>query len=126
MFLKVLGRFILLIPLRVYMKIVNMKDLEIVKGCGKLKELYGSDNLNLAYTIIEEGFKAHKHEKTEEVYFIVKGKGKIKIGDEVCDIKEGDVIPIPIGVYHCITEVSETIELIAVSYPGFDADDMIY
>ncbi|MCK5107507.1 MAG: cupin domain-containing protein [Nanoarchaeota archaeon] len=108
------------------MKIVNMKDLEIVKGCGKLKELYGSDNLNLAYTVIKECFKPHKHEKTEEVYFIVKGKGKIKIGDKVCDVKDGDVIPIPKNEYHCITEVSETIELIAVCYPGFDESDMIY
>jgi mannose-6-phosphate isomerase-like protein (cupin superfamily) len=107
------------------MKIVNMKDLEIVKGCGKLKELYNSENLNLAYTIIEEGFKKHKHNKTEEVYFVVKGKGKIRIGDEVSEVKEGDVIPIPKNKYHCITEVSEKIELIAVSN-GFDESDMIY
>ena len=108
------------------MKIVNMKDLEVVKGCGRLKELYSSKNLNLAYTIIEEGFKEHKHEKKEEVYFVVKGKGKIKIGDEIADIKEGDVVEIPIGKYHSIISVEETIELMAVTHPGHDESDVFY
>lgn len=109
------------------MKIANRKDVKPIKeACGKLQELYNSDDLNLSYSVITDGSKSHKHKKTEEVYFILKGKAKVKVGDDIFPIKAGDVFLIPKNEYHNIQDVEETIELIVVTSPKFDPKDLIY
>ena len=109
------------------MDIINRKNIKPIEdACGKLHELYNSDNLSLSYSIITDSSKPHKHIKMEEVYFIVKGKAKLKVGDEVFTIKAGDVFSIPKDKYHNIQDVEETIELVVVTNPKFDPNDLIY
>jgi mannose-6-phosphate isomerase-like protein (cupin superfamily) len=62
----------------------------------------------------------------EEVYFIVKGKAKLKIENDIFPIKAGDVFSIPKNKYHNIQDVEETIELVVVTNPKFDPKDIIY
>ena len=109
------------------MEIVNRKDIQpILDACGKLEELYNSDNLSLSYVVIDSNARSHMHKKTEEVYFIIKGKANMKIGDEKRPIKEGDVISIPKNQFHSIEDVEETMELVVVTHPKYDPDDLIY
>jgi mannose-6-phosphate isomerase-like protein (cupin superfamily) len=109
------------------MKIVNRKDIKpIADACGKLQELYASDNLSLSYSVITDSSKPHKHKKMEEVYFIIKGKAKLKVGDEIFTIQKGDVFSIPKNKYHNIQDVEETIELVVITNPKFDPDDLIH
>ena len=109
------------------MKIANRKNIKPIEdACGKLQELYNSDNLSLSYSIITNRSKPHKHKKTEEVYFILKGNAKIKVGDEIFPVKAGDVFSIPKNEYHNIQDVEETIELVVVTNPKFDPSDLIY
>jgi len=91
-----------------------------------LQELYHSDNLSLSYSIITENSKPHKHQKIEEVYFVLKGKAKIKIEKDIFEIKSGDVFSIPKNKFHNIQDVEEKIELIVVTNPGFNSNDLIY
>lgn len=109
------------------MKIINKKNIKPIKGtCGELQELYNSDNLSLSYSVITDGSKPHKHKKTVEVYFIVKGKAKLKVGDSIFPIQAGDVFSIPKNKYHNIQDVEETTELMVVTNPKFDPTDLIY
>jgi mannose-6-phosphate isomerase-like protein (cupin superfamily) len=109
------------------MNIVNRKNIKPLEdACGKLQELYNSDNLSLSYSVITDNSKSHKHLKMEEVYFIVKGKAKLKIEDEIFTIKTGDVFSIPKNKYHNIQDVEETIEIVVVTNPKFDPKDLIY
>lgn len=109
------------------MKIVNRKNIKPIEdACGKLQELYNSDNLSLSYSVITGSSKPHKHQKMEEVYFIVKGKARLKVGDKIFTIEAGDVFSIPRNEYHNIQDVEETIELVVVTNPKFDPDDLIY
>lgn len=109
------------------MKIVNRKNIKpITDACGKLQELYNSENLSLSYAVIKDGSKPHKHRKMEEVYFIVKGKAKLKIENDIFPIKAGDVFSIPKNKYNNIQDVEETIELVVVTNPKFDPKDIIY
>ena len=48
-------------------------------------------------------YESHKHEDHEEIYYIIKGKGKIRIGDEESKFREGDIIYIPEKIIHTIT-----------------------
>ena len=109
------------------MKIINRKNIKPIKdACGELQELYNSNNLSLSYAIITDSSKPHKHEKMEEVYFIIKGKAKLKVGDKILPIETGDIFSIPKNKYHNIQDVEETIELVVVTNPKFDPDDLIY
>ena len=48
-------------------------------------------------------YESHKHEDHEEIYYIIKGKGRIRIGTEESTFQEGDVIYIPEKEFHTIT-----------------------
>lgn len=80
----------------------------------------------MSYAVIKDNSKPHKHKKMEEVYFILKGKAKLKIGNKIFPIKAGDVFSIPKNEYHCIQEIEKTIELVVVTSPRFDPKDLIY
>jgi mannose-6-phosphate isomerase-like protein (cupin superfamily) len=109
------------------MKIINRKDIKYIKdACGKLQELYNSKNLSLSYSIIQNKSRAHMHKKMEEIYFIVKGKADLKIGNKIFPIKAGDVFAIPKNKYHNIQNVKEIIELVVVTSPKFNSKDIIY
>lgn len=59
-------------------------------------------------TIMKEGEKAtlHTHESYEELYYIVEGEAKVRIGDEELTVSRGDIIYIPPGVTHNVEAVS--------------------
>jgi len=42
----------------------------------------------------------HKHEDVEQVYFILKGRARVRLGDEVFEVGEGDFVYIPRGTLH--------------------------
>jgi mannose-6-phosphate isomerase-like protein (cupin superfamily) len=63
-------------------------------------------------------YERHDHQDHEEVYYIINGSGKIKIGDEVAKFRDGDVIYIPENTSHSITnDGSEMVEFLA--FGGF-------
>lgn len=54
---------------------------------------------------------AASHPKTEELYFVLKGKGKIQVGEEVHDIEEGVLVYIPFNTGHRLYNTQEDEEL---------------
>ena len=53
------------------------------------------ETLGLSLFSLEPGFRipfGHKHASQEEVYVIVKGSGRVKVGDDVIDVKQWDAI----------------------------------
>ena len=42
----------------------------------------------------------HNHRGQEEVYFFVRGTGKMELDGKVMDVKEGDTVLIEDGVFH--------------------------
>jgi len=49
----------------------------------------------------------HKHDDVEQVYFILKGKARVKLGDEVIEAGEGEFIYIPRGLLHSNENIGE-------------------
>jgi mannose-6-phosphate isomerase-like protein (cupin superfamily) len=43
----------------------------------------------------------------EEIYIIQNGRGRMQVGDEVCEVEPGDAIHIPIGLFHELTNTGE-------------------
>jgi mannose-6-phosphate isomerase-like protein (cupin superfamily) len=55
----------------------------------------GMENSGLSYLKVAPGFRmpfGHKHKNQEEVYVLVSGKARMKIEDEVKDLKQWDAV----------------------------------
>ena len=77
-------------------KIVKEDERYIVKDNSTLK------NLIVSSTDLKPGksTSGHNHPGQEEVYNFVKGKGLMKIDEDVFPVSEGDVILIEDGQFH--------------------------
>jgi len=55
----------------------------------------------------------HYHAGVDEVYFVIKGKGKVHVNDEVADIAYGDAVPVKAGEIHALeSSATEPLELV--------------
>jgi mannose-6-phosphate isomerase-like protein (cupin superfamily) len=59
-----------------------------------------------------QGF-AHRHEAAEEVYVVLSGSGRIKLDDEIAEIRQLDAIRVAPQVARAFEADSEGLELIA-------------
>ncbi len=109
------------------MKVIQKNKVKTINDvCGVIKELYQSKDLGISVATISGKSVPHKHQKMEEIYLVIKGRGKITIGKESAKIKEGDLIPIPKNKFHFIeTKPKESIELVVATHPKFDPADVI-
>jgi mannose-6-phosphate isomerase-like protein (cupin superfamily) len=53
----------------------------------------------------------------DEVYFIVKGRGRLRVVDEEVDVKAGDVVSVDHGEEHQFFDVTEDLQMIVVFAP---------
>ena len=83
--------------------ITKEDDRYVVKDNTLLKDLVvSSTNLNPM-----KSTTGHIHEGQEEVYFFVKGSGKMELDDREINIGEGDTVLIEDGVFHRVHAGSE-------------------
>ena len=79
------------------------------------------ETLGLTLFTLAPGFRipfAHKHETQEEVYVVVRGSARVKVGDEVVDLVEWDAIRFPKDTMRQIEAGPE-----GVDYLAFGAGD---
>jgi len=70
--------------------------------------------------------KLHRHTVADNVYIVKTGEGQLRIENETHTIRAGQVIYIPAGVHHSLSNVSsEPLELFEIYAPGGAAFDFI-
>jgi len=68
----------------------------------------------------------HYHVRTEEIYYLTHGAGRIRIAGETRDIKAGDAIAIPPGQKHKLWNTgAETLRLLCCCAPAYEHEDTI-
>jgi mannose-6-phosphate isomerase-like protein (cupin superfamily) len=68
----------------------------------------------------------HRHLKTEEIYYILEGRGSMRIDDETRAVGPGDAIAIPPGTLHQITNTGGSqLKFLCCCAPGYEHDDTI-
>ena len=68
----------------------------------------------------------HYHLKTEEIYYITHGAGRIRIGGEYRDVLTGDAIAISPGQRHKLWNTGiETLRLLCCCAPAYEHDDTV-
>lgn len=69
----------------------------------------------------------HRHQRIEEIYYIVAGRGLMTVGDETREVVAGDAVYIPRGHRHTLENNSaEPIKLILVCGPAFFDEDQVF
>ncbi len=62
----------------------------------------------LAHASVPPGKTLIGHEDPmEEIYIIQTGRGRIQVGQEICEVGPGDAIHIPIGCFHELTNIGD-------------------
>lgn len=117
------------------MDIINIADATafITKDGSEIRELLAHRNScikqqSLAEARLPPGASTtpHYHPKTEEIYYILNGFGRITIDNETRDARPGDAIAIPPGAIHTITNPgSETLQFLCCCAPGYEHADTI-
>jgi mannose-6-phosphate isomerase-like protein (cupin superfamily) len=68
----------------------------------------------------------HYHPRTEEIYYITDGSGKIRVAGETRDVRPGDAIAIPPGQKHKLWNTgSETLRLLCCCAPAYEHADTV-
>ncbi|MEM1156837.1 MAG: cupin domain-containing protein [Verrucomicrobiota bacterium] len=68
----------------------------------------------------------HYHPNSEEIYYILKGSGKIKIGEEFREVSELDGIAIPPGAPHKIWNTGDMeLVLLCMCAPAYEHEDTV-
>ncbi len=89
--------------------------------------IHGKGNQSLAEAIVPPGKTTylHLHISSEEIYCILEGKGKIRVGEDKVEVEAGDTIFIPPSSPHQITNISSSQDLrfLCCCVPPYSHDD---
>jgi len=76
-----------------------------------------SEHLGVSYFRYAPGFRApygHRHREQEEAYVVVGGSGRVRLDDEVVDLKRWDVVRVAPEVVRGFEGGAEGLEIIAI------------
>ena len=85
----------------------------------------GLENSALSFQRIPPGYRfpyGHTHAKQEEVYVVVRGDGRMKVDDEIVELREWDAVRVPPGMWRGYEAGSEGLELLVIGAPSLGDD----
>jgi mannose-6-phosphate isomerase-like protein (cupin superfamily) len=69
---------------------------------------------------------AHHHLKTEEIYYILEGQGRMQVADETQEVTVGDAIAIPPGSVHQMRNTGNgVLKFLCCCAPGYEHEDTV-
>lgn len=69
---------------------------------------------------------AHFHRRSEELYLVTAGRGRLRIDDDERDIASGDCAVIPPGAVHRLVNVGdEDLVVVCACSPAYSHDDTV-
>lgn len=115
------------------MKHTRAKDIETytTRDSSQIRELmhpvrHGNRNQSLAEAIVAPGQTTylHRHQLTEELYHITRGKGLMTLGDREFEVKVGDTVAIDPGTAHRIKNIgNDDLHILCACSPPYSHDD---
>lgn len=103
----------------------------LTKDGSEIRELLAHRNSSIRNQSLAEArlpvgasTQEHYHAKTEEIYFITAGQGRMRIEDEVMEVKAGDAIAILPGKKHKLWNTgSNLLTLLCCCAPAYEHSD---
>ena len=88
--------------------------------------VHGSSNQSLAEATVPAAGKTflHRHIKSEEIYYILEGRGIMTLGSEEFDVRKGDTVCIMPGTPHRIQNTGkESLKILCCCAPAYAHED---
>jgi mannose-6-phosphate isomerase-like protein (cupin superfamily) len=97
-------------------------------------ELFHPNNSAIKNISIAGGFleaekvaRPHYHEKSEEIYYMLSGAGKVRLGDEIFEIGPGDTIYVPtVKIHSLISTGKNPLRVLAIESPPYSDKDTFF
>ncbi|HPD13335.1 MAG TPA: cupin domain-containing protein [Planctomycetota bacterium] len=68
----------------------------------------------------------HRHPRTEEIYYVLRGRGRMEVGGEARDVGPLDAILIPPGARHTLANTgAEPLVFLCCCAPPYSHDDTL-
>jgi len=87
-----------------------------------------ASNQSLAEATLSPGgaTDAHRHPRTEEIYYVLRGAGRMTVGNEQREVGPGDGILIPPGTRHTIENIGrEPLVFLCCCAPPYSHEDTV-
>jgi len=117
------------------MDVKNLEDMApfITKDGSEIRELLAHRNSAIRNQSLAEArlpvggaTQEHYHPRTEEIYYITHGTGKMRVAGETRDVRPGDAIAIPPGQNHKLWNTGrETMRLLCCCAPAYEHTDTV-
>jgi mannose-6-phosphate isomerase-like protein (cupin superfamily) len=117
---------------------MDVKSLEhmapfVTKDGSEIRELLAHRNSAIRHQSLAEArlnpgasTQEHYHVKTEEIYYITHGVGRIRIDGELRDVASGDAIAILPGQRHKLWNTgSDVLRLLCCCAPAYEHEDTV-
>jgi mannose-6-phosphate isomerase-like protein (cupin superfamily) len=101
--------------------VINLKEIEGPAG-PDLEAHFGrkhldSEHLGVSYFRYGPGFRSpigHSHREQEEVYVVVNGSGRIRLNDEIVELRKWDVVRVAPATVRALEGGRDGLEFIAI------------
>jgi mannose-6-phosphate isomerase-like protein (cupin superfamily) len=104
-------------------------DFFVTKDGSTIRELHRTDVQSLAEATLEpdEATQRHFHRATEEIYFVLKGAGRMEVDGESRIVRPGDAILIPAGAWHTLENNGNSeLRILCCCAPPYSHDDTFF
>ena len=84
------------------------------------------ENSGVSYQRLNPNFRVpfgHRHKRQEETYVVVSGSARMKLDDEVVDLKQWDAVRVPNETMRCLEAGPEGAEFITIGAPNTGPGD---
>ena len=89
---------------------------------------HGNLRQSLAEAVVRPGCETllHLHRRSEELYHVIAGVGRMTLATLTFDIGPGDTICIPPGTAHCVANIGhEPLRILCCCAPAYSHDDTV-
>jgi uncharacterized cupin superfamily protein len=87
----------------------------------------GLEQSGISYFKLAPGFRVpfgHRHSEQEEVYVVLSGSARVKLDDEVFELREMDAVRIPVSTTRGFEAGPDGAEILAFGAPDTDNKDI--
>jgi mannose-6-phosphate isomerase-like protein (cupin superfamily) len=101
----------------------------VTKDGSTIRELHHTDVQSLAEATleVEQATVRHYHRVTEEIYFVLKGQGRMEVDGETTHVRPGDAVLIPAGAWHQLeNNGTSELRILCCCVPAYSHDDTFF
>jgi mannose-6-phosphate isomerase-like protein (cupin superfamily) len=111
------------------MRSIDAVEPFVTKDGSTIRELHHTSVQSLAEATleVEQATERHYHRSAEEIYFVLKGQGKMEVDGETSFLKQGDSVLIPAGAWHELeNNGTSELRILCMCAPPYSHDDTFF